>query len=229
MKQYTYLAIDIACILVPFIASFYRRHSFAKEWKYFFPANILVGLFFIVWDQVFTSTGVWGFNPEYVSGIYLLDLPLEEVLFFISIPYACVFTWFAFKYLLDKDPLENYNRRITLVLILALLVGAALSVGRTYSFITFLFTGIFLLLLYYRKTDLSFVYISYLAILPFFFVSNGILTGSWLDDPIVWYNNNENLGVRLGTIPLEDSVYGFLLILMNISLYKYIKHRHTKA
>ena len=46
-------------------------------------------------------------------------------------------------------------------------------------------------------------------LLPFFTI-NGVLTAL----PIVWYNDNENLGIRLGTVPLEDAFYSLLLLLI---------------
>jgi len=56
-----------------------------------------------------------------------------------------------------------------------------------------------------------------LLMLPFLMV-NGVLTGSLIDAPIVWYNDAENLGIRIFTIPVEDVFYGMGLVLLNILL-----------
>ena len=56
-----------------------------------------------------------------------------------------------------------------------------------------------------------------LLMLPFLMV-NGVLTGSLINAPIVWYNNDENLGIRIFTIPVEDAFYGMGLVLLNILL-----------
>ena len=225
MGQYTSLLVDFACIIIPFIASFYPKHPFYKEWIPFFLANIIVGLFFLIWDFYFTDWGIWGFNPDYLTGYYLLNLPIEELLFFVAIPYACVFTYFALKYLVKKNPMVHYHRFVTLILLCVLMVVGLFSLDKWYTGVTFLLTGGYLAIQLFRKVDLSYHYLAYFIILPFFFVSNGILTGSFLESPIVWYAEDENLGIRLFTIPIEDTVYGLLLILMNIDLYMFIKRK----
>ncbi len=225
MENYTYLLINLACILVPLIASFYPRHSFYKELKFFLPANLIVAIVFLIWDYFFTKIGVWGFNPTYLTGLYLLNLPVEEIMFFIAIPYACVFTYFAMLFLVKDNPLQRINSVLTIALALIFIMVGVSFYDRLYTFITGLLAGFYLLISFYQKRDLSLVYLSYLIILPFFFLSNGILTGSFIDEQVVWYDNAENLGVRMGTIPIEDSVYGFVLVLMNIDLYELFKRR----
>ena len=49
---------------------------------------------------------------------------------------------------------------------------------------------------------------------------NGILTGTGLEEQVVWYNDLENISIRMLTIPVEDLVYGFLLFGLNVTLFE---------
>ncbi len=226
MQHYYYLLVDLGCLLIPLLASFYARHPFHREWKYFFPANAIVGIFFLIWDEIFTQKGVWGFNPDYLTGIYLGHLPIEEVLFFICIPYACVFTYFALEYLIRKELSELWDIVPRFIIILICIVFIVRGMGEhLYTFWTGVFCYAFLIICRLSGYRSPRSYLSYFLIYPFFLISNGILTGSWIKSPIVWYNDAENLGLRMGTIPVEDSIYGFLLVFMNIYFYQLLRHK----
>ena len=75
----------------PFALSFDKKVSFYKEWSFVFIATLIVALPFLIWDELFTQWGVWGFNADYLLKIYIGRLHLEEVLFFIVIPYNFIF------------------------------------------------------------------------------------------------------------------------------------------
>ena len=77
--------------------------------------------------------------------------------------------------------------------------------------------------------DPSLVEDSNQPITPFFLV-NGILTGSGLPEPIVWYNDAENFGLRLGTIPVEDAIYNLGMLLTVVFVGELIQRtRKTKS
>ena len=61
-------------------------------------------------------------------------------------------------------------------------------------------------------------------LIPFLIV-NGILTGSFIKDEVVWYDDLENLGLRIFTIPIEDAFYGMLLLILSISIYEYLRKK----
>lgn len=217
----------MAAVSLPLLFSFHPKANFSKKWKYLWPAIILPAIFFLVWDEWFTRIGVWGFNPHYLTGVYLFSLPIEEILFFICIPYACVFTYEAVGYFSKRDYLSSIAGSVSVFLILALAIVALLNTDRWYTLTTSLFASLFLLYLhfYLKPSYLGKFYLAFLFILIPFFIVNGVLTGTGIETQVVWYNDAENLSIRMGTIPVEDTFYGMLLILMNISLFETLQIR----
>jgi len=233
--MFTYLSINILTASIPVAFSFHKRLNFYRTWPAFWPAVFLTGAFFISWDIIFTNLGVWGFNQKYLLGATLLGLPIEEWFFFVCIPYACVFTYHCVKRLIKRDYLAKQAKNLSCLLILGLLVLAALNIEQLYTSITFVLTAAFLLLhlIVFRSNYLGWFYFACSILLPPFLIVNGILTGSFVTEPVVWYNNAENLGIRVFTIPVEDFIYGLLLILMNVTIYeallsKRIVHQNEK-
>ncbi|MEP2774262.1 MAG: lycopene cyclase domain-containing protein [Fulvivirga sp.] len=217
-----YLTLDIAAISIPLLASFYPKANFSKTWGRLGIAIAIPAIIFILWDVLFTKWGVWGFNERYLIGIDIINLPIEEWLFFICIPYACTFTYFSLNHLIKKDVLGPYQKSISWALIYFLLALAIFNHEKAYTATTFfLLAGFLLLHIYVWKSDyLGRFYLTFLFILIPFFIINGILTGTGIEDQVVWYDNAENLSIRLGTIPVEDTFYGMLLLMMNVTIYE---------
>ncbi|MHC2991176.1 membrane protein [Pontibacter sp. HJ8] len=220
-----YLYLNIFTILFPLLLSFDRKVAFYKNWSYLWPAIGVNAALFILWDVLFTKAGVWGFNEEYLVGIYLLNMPLEEVLFFITVPYACVFIYEVLNAYLSKDLLQPYAKGITLLLIPVLLLLAVFNLEKLYTSITFTLLAVMLGLHYFffRTRKLGRFYLAYLVHLVPFLLVNGVLT--YL--PIVWYDDRYNLGLRIVSIPVEDTMYSMLMLLLTISLYEGLKQRDT--
>jgi lycopene cyclase domain-containing protein len=56
------------------------------------------------------------------------------------------------------------------------------------------------------------------SFIPFILI-NGFLTGSFTEFPVVSYNPSEIIGIRLLNIPIEDSMYCLLMLLIVIAFY----------
>ncbi len=222
--KFLYLLVDLFTIIVPLVFSFHPKINFYKTWKQFFPSAILVAAIFIIWDSFFTRLDVWNFNPRYVTGVYFFSLPVEEILFFICIPYSCVFTYYCLNkfYSLKWNPV--FENVFCIVLSIFLLVMGLLYLNRLYTSVTFISTAIVCLLLkfVFKINWFGKAVSSYAILLIPFLLVNGILTGTGLEEPVVRYNNLENLNIRLFTIPVEDIFYGFELILLNLAIYLHL-------
>lgn len=225
--MYTYLLLNIVTLLGPLILSFDKRVNFFRSWRALFPAIAIVGAIFLIWDEWFTEMGVWGFNPDYLVGIYGGKLPLEEWLFFLTVPYACIFIYACLNYYVKKDILGNIARPFFTVLAITLLVLGVLFIDQIYTGVTFfaLAGWIGMNLLVWKPEWLGRFLLAYLVGLVPFLMVNGVLTAL----PVVWYNDAENFSLRLGTIPVEDTMYMMLLLLMNINIYEWLLARRDKT
>lgn len=219
--KYLYLWLDIGSFIIPFLFSFHPRLQFYKKWPSVFIGILVMMALFIPWDIAFTKHGFWGFNPDYLTGIQLLGLPMEEWLFFICIPFACMFTHYALLKLTPRfratEKLVNY---VVIVLMTLLIFTLWYFYDRWYTLVNFMYGMLILGIAFnYNKSILRPFFATYLVILLPFFLVNGILTGSGIEAPVVWYQNAENLGLRLGTIPVEDFIYnlGMLLTVLYVS------------
>lgn len=228
-EKYTYLLVDFFCIIFPLIFSFTSKFDFYKHWRSFLLPCLLVATFFIVWDIVFTYLGVWSFSDRYTIGIKLGNLPIEEVLFFICIPYACGFSYYCFKKYFEFKRLTKFTNWFYVFLSISLIIVGFFNFTHLYTSVTFILLAIVLLYLVYKKVNyLSLFFVCYLFILIPFFISNGILTGSFIDRVVVSYNDNHNLGIRMLTIPFEDTFYGMLLLLLNTAGFEHFYSKKSK-
>ena len=172
----------------------------------------------------FTHIGVWGFNERYLIGIDLFGIPIEEILFFVTIPYASIFTFKTIQQYFQESSLKNLGR---------LFLGGVFGFSFLILFIGFsnLYTGTIVklslvtsfLFLFLDSKWIGHFALTFILLLIPFLALNGILTGSLIENEIVWYNENEILGKRIGTIPIEDLFYAFLLLIWNIYFFEKFK------
>lgn len=226
---YLYLAVNLGAISVPFIYSFHQKLRFHKKWSAFFLGNVIAALIFIVWDIYFTKWGIWGFNSAYLLGFDIVNLPLEEVLFFICIPYACVFTYHCFQTQMSERLNKINPLPISIVLISFSLFMMIWHADKAYTLSAFL--SLLILLVYHtikKSKWMGIFYFTYLILLLPFTIVNGILTGTGIENEIVWYNDLENMSARYLTIPFEDIFYGMALILLNITFFERFKKQFSR-
>ena len=184
----------------------------------------ITGLVFLFWDVLFTVKGVWSFNPEYITGIKFMELPLEEILFFLTVPFSCIFIYACLNYYVSWSIPHRVNEWISNLMILISVFMLVMYHDRIYTVVTFSLLLVLILALQYgfKAQWLNRFYMAYVVSLLPFYIVNGILTSI----PIVLYNNAENIGKRVGTIPFEDHFYSMALLVMNVGLFEYFKNKN---
>jgi len=225
-QKFTYALLLAGSVLIPFILSFDKKVAFFRNWKYLFPATLITAAVFIIWDIYFTKHNVWWFNKDFVTGLFIQGLPVEEWLFFIIIPYCCIFIYEVSRAYLKKE-WKGFIIPVNIILFIIFLVITLVNIDRIYTAVNFGMATFIIGLQFFLKTHKTWMfhfYVAYaLSLIPFFLV-NGVLTSM----PVVGYNDEENLAMRIYTIPVEDFAYLVNLLLMNLTLYEFFKSRSLK-
>lgn len=191
------------------------------KWRGLLAGFGVVSIPFIVWDVIATSNGKWTFNEEYIIGPELFGLPIEEILFFFLVPVVMVVVWYLVRFRV-KERYINLSMFYRPVLVF-LFFSSLLTIHRPYTFTVTAVATLFWFIAW--KTDYFnsyrfLVFNFWLYIL--FFISNTLLT--W--PPVVTYGEAGIMGLRIGTIPIEDFLYNFVLI--NAFVLVYMKTERLK-
>ena len=228
MRAYTYSALLFFTVIICFSASSDKRIYFNRHFGEFLKSAIIVAIPFIAWDIWFTAKGVWWFNTDYTLGIVLAGLPIEEWLFFICIPFSCIFTYFCFEKFFRLGWLSGFNNLIVFISVVICSVMALLHYDKIYTLITAIATLTTLIYLHFivRAEWIGKASLVFTVLMLGFLPVNGVLTGTGLESPIVNYNPRDFLGVRILTIPIEDAVYGYTQFLLVLYFFKLFKKRN---
>ena len=227
----TYLLVLVCSVFLPFLFSFHKKIQFQKKGSHVFKSIFLCSIIFIIWDVIYTEMGVWGFSPKHHLDVLFAGLPLEEILFFYAIPFCCLFSYFVFKNNTSIKPLE-ISKKIYMVFGFGFLLLSYLFIDKAYTLSVCVFMAAILFILAYKPQPWFSVFLfSFILIsLGPFLLVNGVLTGL-LDSvsPPVWYNDSENLGIRLMTIPVEDFFYSFSLLFSYTYIFEFLERKSSNV
>lgn len=216
-----YFLFNLIILLGPLTLSFEKGVYYVSKWKHALISIAIVLVPFIIWDALVTGRH-WWFNEKYVSGFQIAGLPVEEWLFFITVPFAVLFIWEIFN-IKTGNPVNPALKKTSTYLILLAIPGILLFwIGKEYTGLTLISLGIAALLDKLLNTWIlarnnTYIYLGIVFILNLIF--NGYLTAR----PVLIYDPSYQLDIRLFTIPVEDFGYGFSLILMNTVFYQKLR------
>jgi len=222
-----YLIIDLLVLAVPLLFSFWGRVKYYRRVPFILAAFAGAGLPFLAWDVWATARGDWGFNPRYLVGMTFLGLPIEEILFFLMIPYSCLF---IYENLICHFPDRRFRFPAVLngAAVTGCLVLALIYWQQNYTRTVLLVCGLFFLITIFFDHEMleSMLFWVYMAITYFpFFLVNYLLTSP----PIVWYDPKAIWGLRATTIPLEDFIYSFSMLAFYTLVYRVFRKRTSSG
>jgi lycopene cyclase domain-containing protein len=94
--RYQYLLLMAGCLLITLPLEFVLRARVYRRPVRLLAALLPVVVVFSIWDVVGIVREHWTYAPEYTTGIMLpLDMPLEELVFFVVIPVCGLLTYEA--------------------------------------------------------------------------------------------------------------------------------------
>jgi lycopene cyclase domain-containing protein len=216
--SFTYLFINAFIIAIPLALTFDKRTAYFRQISAVGFATGVVSACYLIWDVFVTARGEWSFNGKYLTGVRLLNIPLEEVLFFITVPYSCLFIYEVVLYA-TKDRVGRMSTPVLITAII-LLMAASLAVrDQGYTSKALASCSFFLTVAYWLDRPLltSRRYWTWLAIcyIPFLLV-NSVLTAL----PVVEYNPTAIFGLRVFTIPIEDFFYNYAMLSFYLLFYR---------
>ena len=92
-----YAAVLGGCVLVTLpLDLVWGLHVYAR-WRLLLRVAAAVVPAWVALDAVAAHQGLWRYNPRYVLPPRVLGLPLEEVAFFVVIPFVSVLTYEAVR------------------------------------------------------------------------------------------------------------------------------------
>ena len=221
----TYLLLNVLIIAVPLAFAFDKRFAYYRRFAALAFSIGLVSSSYLVWDVIVTARGEWSFNGKYLTGLHVLNIPIEEILFFITVPFSCLFLYEAISYATKETHFALPNLVVVTAAIVLITCSIALR-DQGYTSKSLLSCGFFLILAFLLDRPLlnSKQYWLWLAVcyIPFL-IFNSVLTAL----PVVEYNPTAIFGFRIFTIPVEDFFYNYAMLSFYLLFYRMRRARST--
>lgn len=218
-----YLIFNVIVMTGPLIFGSIKKFYFMDRWKEVLISVVIIAIPFMIWDSLVTDK-YWMFNPEYTIDFRLANLPVEEWLFFFTIPFACLFTW-EMIIRRSRDSIIGVGKILHYIAYILPILGIWLFWdGKQYTGLVLVFLSLGIFLDNLLNTDLILqkrFYLYLIFIIFFTLIFNGYLTSR----PVVLYDEAYLSGFRIFTIPIEDFGYGISLLFMCTILYEKFRRK----
>lgn len=219
-----YLIVLLVLLAIALATISKLTHDLLFELKYMLPAVIFTTAILAMINTRLAELQIFVYNPIYLTGTNLVSYPIEEWLF---LPVVSIFSFAAYIFAKKRiTSFEKPNLFVIVSLVLLLIFGVAtwFSRQKLYPFYIFMLLSIYFGYTIFRnrfKHRLTSFYLSFaIAVVPFF-----ILKAMLFTLPVIIPDTNFMLGISLVNMPVEEFAYFFLLLLINTTIYEYLRER----
>ncbi len=223
-KNFVTLILLLIIAFIPLLFGSENRTRIFPKLKYFIPAIIFTEAVFIIWNNRFAQMGIWSYNPDYLSGKEIFNLPWEIWLYYIVISWVSLFIYEWVKIKFSRIQLANVFVVVSLVLLVVFGLIAFFFKAKIYTFFTFFLLTIYFGYTLFRnrfKRHLTGFYLTFFILLiPYFLLSLILVTL-----PVISYLPEYELPFRLLQVPVENLAGFFLLLIINITISEYLSDR----
>jgi lycopene cyclase domain-containing protein len=218
MGHFAYAEILLAIFVPVAIISFITPISRYRRYGPLLISIAIVDPFYIIWDQLAVIYGTWSFNSAEVTGIYFFHLPIEEVAFFLVVPFSTILIYEAVNSHIHGKFKEGTTSAIAMVFFSILIIFGIFNINRSYTSVaSFFAAGSIAIGTALDRTLMSskslWIYMA-VSYIPFVFFDHLMVTL-----PVFTYGINAIIGIRILSIPLEEFEYVFSLLLLYVIFY----------
>jgi hypothetical protein len=221
--NYFYLLINLGLLLLSFLLVLDKKAESTRSWKHMVPAVLVSGVIFSIAALVFNQFRISFFNPKYILGVNILQLPIEEIMFHFVLPFAGLNIYVVLNAHFPKNNLEKFSLSISNLLLGVLIAMLFFTYSKLYCVVTF--SMLFVLLFYVEYVNkLRFTYKFYRAyvvlLIPFCLLY--MFVGGL---PILTYAFDKTINLTLGPIQFECFFYLMSVLLISVYLFEVLKSK----
>lgn len=219
----TYLLLDLGLLLIALILIYLSKSGTGTNQKYIALAVLINVFAFSIPTEFLTQLKVIVFNPPYLTGFILWQLPVEELMALIFLPLMGlgVYLWLNARY--PDQKYQPYSLAFSNLMLGICIAMLYFGYQKFYTLFTFGILLVLLLLIEYLN-KLRFMYRFYRAFLvsliPFYVFYN-LLSGL----SVIQFEREATLDFYLLGIPFETPFYYMGMLLLSVYLYELFKSR----
>lgn len=221
--NYTYLLIDLGLLVFSIFLFSIKQLNFAKNSK-FITLAVLINLFaFSVPTEFLTQLKVIVFNPPYLTGLTLWELPVEELLISLVLPLSGLAIYLFLNVRFPDNTYEKYSLAVSNIMLGICIAMIYFGHQKLYTLFTFVILLVFIVYIEYvnRIRFMYRFYRAFLVSLILFYLVFGVLTSI----PVLQYDAKETLDFNLFHLPFESQFYFMGMLLLTVWLFELFKSR----